>query len=251
MPSNRQRGSRVIYVAASARELPEDVQDWLSQGSNRAAASPNIYDALATLAVGKRPTTALIVSMAAVDWNELEFFDLVARVSRDTHVFVVGPPYEDAKIEAACARGAELFSAEKLDEALSVTEAPPMDAEGLVAGSVAKDPQRPTAARPINVEPPKEEHRPSVRLVTPSETDDEVTVPVPWAPSASRPQRTPPKPIEPPPIAAPDAEEERPVEERPRTRRPPPQVKLTPEELAALLGRPTEGEAGAAKEGGS
>ncbi|HOB74179.1 MAG TPA: hypothetical protein PKG54_06610 [Phycisphaerae bacterium] len=120
MYSSKPRGSRIIYVAASARELPEEVQQWLGRAEHRAARSPHIYDALALLAGGARPAV-MIVSMQAVDWSEMAFFDLVARISRHTHIFVAGHSHDDSKLKAACKRGARLFEEESVAEALSST----------------------------------------------------------------------------------------------------------------------------------
>lgn len=118
MPAVHQRGTPAVYVAASARELPADVQEWLGRADTRAVASPHIYDLLAELARGKR-FSAVIVSIQSVDWTEMEFFDIVARLSRDTPVFITGSPQQRAKLEAACRRGAHLFDADLLNEELS------------------------------------------------------------------------------------------------------------------------------------
>lgn len=118
MFSSKPREPRIIYVAAAARELPDEVQEWLGRPENRAASSPHIYDVLAMLAGGARPAV-LIVSMEAVDWSEMEFFDQVARLCRETHVYVAGHDYQAAKINAACKRGAMRFDAELIRESLS------------------------------------------------------------------------------------------------------------------------------------
>ena len=52
---SKQHDSRVVYVAGSARDFPEPVQEWLSQADHRAAASLNVYDALAGLTGRRRP----------------------------------------------------------------------------------------------------------------------------------------------------------------------------------------------------
>jgi|GEM_PF-713371 len=108
MASLKQRGSRVVYVAGSARELHAEVQEWLSQADNRAVASPSIYDALALLAMGRKPT-ALIVSVNEVDWNEMEFFDHAVRLSPETRIYVTGHDHHHDKLEEACRRGAHRF----------------------------------------------------------------------------------------------------------------------------------------------
>lgn len=265
MPSSKRRGSRVVYVAESARELPEEVQDWLGQASNRAASSPNIYDALALLATGKTPV-AIIVSMDAVDWNEFEFFDHVARLSRETRVYVAGHEHHDAKIEAACARGAKVFDPDALDEELEEATAKEKASgpAGLLAGSLRSAARRGRGAAEslsrsqspgidASGEPDRSSDPPPVRLVTGQTANEEddagatVPVPVPWSPSPDRPKRTPPKP------ASSDSEaptapptDERPTEPSPAQR--PSPVQLTPEELAALLGKPTAPPTGSAKE---
>lgn len=118
MFSSKPREPRIIYVAAAARELPDEVQQWLGRPENRAASSPHVYDALAILAGGARPAV-LIVSMDAVDWSEMEFFDQVARLSRETHVYVTGHDHQAAKINAACKRGAAPFDEELIRESLA------------------------------------------------------------------------------------------------------------------------------------
>jgi hypothetical protein len=105
----------VIYVAGSARELPVEVQDWLGRAQTRAVASPHVYDMLAQLARGKK-FTAIVVNVQSVDWNEMDFFDYAARLSRHTPIYVAGPPQQRAKLEAACRRGARLFDAFGLQE---------------------------------------------------------------------------------------------------------------------------------------
>ena len=112
------RGSPVIYVAASARELPTDVQDWLGRADNRAVASPDVFDMVALLGLG-RQYAAILVSIDGLDWDELEFFDLAARLSPDTLIYVIGSPHQRAKMDAACRRGARPFDIEALDDALA------------------------------------------------------------------------------------------------------------------------------------
>lgn len=118
MFSSKPRGPRIVYVAASARELPEEVQQWLGRAEHRAASSPHIYDALALLATGIRPAV-MIVNIGSVDWSEMGFFDQAARIGRETRVFVAGHDYDAAKMEAACKRGAYLFDEAAVGEALS------------------------------------------------------------------------------------------------------------------------------------
>lgn len=118
MFASRPRGSRIVYVAASARELPDEVQQWLGRAEHRAASSPHVYDALALLAGGARPAV-MIVSIEAVDWSEMEFFDQATRLSRATQIFVTGHAHQAAKVEAACRRGASRFDAEIASESLA------------------------------------------------------------------------------------------------------------------------------------
>jgi hypothetical protein len=252
MTARAQRGSRVIYVAASARELPQPVQDWLSGSNVRATASSNIYDALAVLASGQCPL-ALIVSMEAVDWSELDFFVHARRVSPETVFYVAGAAHQEAKIEEAIARGARRFEAEVLSELLTHSPAAPQPAgpAGLLAGSLRTDvetpPPAPRLVRPETpAEPPAttpEEERPAVRLVSSTETEEiqGPAVPFPWSPAPGRPQRTPPQAS---PAAAREPKKNPPPAREPAPeggRRPP--VKLTPDELAALREQPPAGEA--------
>ncbi len=263
MASPKQRGSRAIYVASSARELPEEVQDWLSYAGNRAGASPHIYDLLALLATGKRPDI-LIVSIEAVDWNELEFFDHVQRLSPETRIFVAGAVSHQAKIEAACARGASVFDLDSLNEVASESTeyAEPSAPAGLLAGSLRQEsastpasvrlPRKPKvvpAPPPEEPEPVEEQapplERPAVRLVTASESEvTESPVPFPWSPSPNRPQRKPPKSIAAELVAA-ESGFSPSTAPSPRDISP---VKLTPEELAALLGTPVPPPPGSAQE---
>jgi hypothetical protein len=253
MGSSKQRGAKVIYVAASARELPQDAQDWLSHAGNRAVPSPNIYDALALLATGRKPV-AMIVSMEAVDWSEMEFFDHAARLSGDTTLYVTGSEHQTTKLQAACSRGAQPFDGDALGEQLTtLVDYRSAGAGGLLAGSLrpgglraAPPPQPPPSPEPpivITEEettlPPEPDDRPVVRLVTAPEPEETAApaVPFPWSPSPNRPQRTPPKVAQQPqPVESGDtqAETESPP---PAPRRSPAPVKLTQEELAALLGR--------------
>jgi hypothetical protein len=84
----------------------------------------------------------------------------------------------------------------------------------------------------------QEEERPAVRLVSSTETQEgEAPVPYPWSPASNRPQRTPPRQKK----GAGDAGTgDAPLKTA---------VKLTPEELAALLQEP-KGK-GKVQEGGS
>lgn len=175
MFSAKTREPRIMYVAATARDFPSDVQEWLGRPEHRAASSPHIYDALAMLAGGFRPAI-LIVSMEAVDWGEMEFFDQVARLSRETHIFVAGDEHLAAKLTAACKRGALLFDDETIRECLS-GPAPWTRGQGmsdLLAGSLkpAGTPKvvLPTPLRPVPFEPeePEEHEEPEVAKEEPA-----------------------------------------------------------------------------------
>jgi hypothetical protein len=162
MFSSKSREPRIIYVAASARELPDEVQAWLGRPENRAASSPHVYDALALLAGGARPAV-LIVSMEAVDWSEMEFFDQVARLCRETHVYVVGHDHQSAKIHAACKRGAMPFDEELIRESLAQSSAwsrGPGVSDLLAATLRQASTPRPmpaTPLRPVPIEPEEPE----------------------------------------------------------------------------------------------
>lgn len=244
------REPRIIYVAASARELPGEVQAWLGRVENRAASSPNIYDALALLASGSRPTV-LIVSIAAVDWSEMEFFDQVARLSRQTHVYVTGHEHHAAKLTAACKHGAELFDEAALREDLA---APGPWSRGpgvsdLLAGTVPKTPVKlapPIALRPVPFEPLEPELPEPVIEAPATEEVAEVEPPVrPGTIIAPEPEETEAEPVRlfdtPEPAiseepVAEDAREPIPFPWAPSTRRPqriPPKAHAAPTEPAA------------------
>jgi len=263
-PAPAPLAARVIYVAQSVREFPQEVQGWLSQPDNQARPSPGIYDTLALLAMGGRPA-AIVVSIDAVDWNELEFFDHCARMSPRTQLYVAGSEHQRAKIEAARARGARPFDPDSLGEDLSapVEAARPVGPSSLLAGSlrplrpVSKDASPATPFPRKAVEPDEDRpavERPAVRLVTPTDDEDldrPVPIPVPWAPSPDRPKRTPPKraPRNDDSPAAPEAARVQSVapDESARTRQQHLPVELTAEELAALLGKSAETDPGSAK----
>ncbi len=269
MSPARQRGSRVIYVARSARDLPEEVQAWLGRADHRAASVENVYELLALLATGRRPS-AILVSMDEVDWGEMDFFDHVARLSGRTNVYVTGHDHHEDKIAAACARGARRFDAAALTEDLKTPapDAPAAGAECLVAGSLQTpfgptgnvEAARPTDARDDAAEPGHTP--PGVRLVAEAEQDHEEEVeepveadppiPFPWRPAADRPKRVSPRErintgtagahdesstAEASPQNAPIPTES--TEAPARGRAGP--VELTPDELAALIGKPPRG----------
>ena len=247
MPPMKQRRSKVVYVAASARDLTPDIQDWLGQPNNRATASPNIHDLLATLTTGARPT-AIIVNINAVDWSEMDFFDYVHRLSPETTLYVAGFEHDADKLEAACQRGAVRFDAARLDEEFRrpARTTPTGDPSDLLAGAVTAIPgtdQPGTDSEPV-------ETPPHVRLVKPSDSEEkdkdaevEQPVPFPWSPSPDRPQRTPPPKYPPPPAVAhtqPSTEPETAEETSSSKHDGRSSIELTPEELAALIGRPID-----------
>jgi hypothetical protein len=258
-PTGR-RGSRVIYVAESARVLPPEVQEWLSQADHPATASPDVYDALALLANGRKPL-ALIVNIDAVDWSEISFFEHAARLSASTAIYVSGPDHTEDRIKAACARGALRFDGEALSERLrtapSVNErrgpdrllAGTLQPPSTPAGAELEDRDDATAAADDS-EQPERTPRPPVRLYVEQSEEAEAEreqaetaaappVPVPWVPNPARPRRTPPPGSKP----AADARDEAGGSDPQAGARPTP-VELTPEELAALLGKPRPPDAG-------
>ena len=160
MFASKPRGSRIVYIAASARELPDEVQQWLGRAEHRAASSPHLYDALALLAAGARPAV-MIVSMGAVDWSEMEFFDQAARLCRTTRIFVTGQPHQAAKLDAACKRGASLFDAEIASESLagSATSSRESGVSDILAGNLWPA-AAPTAFTSIPLKPVRSEPEP-------------------------------------------------------------------------------------------
>ncbi len=243
----RPHGARILCVAASEKDFPAPVREWLGKVGPRAHYSQDLYDALAVLATGTRPVV-MVVSVEAVDWNEMEFFGHVATISRGTRVYVIAQEANDGRVLAAIERGAKLFDSALAQADLEAVFSEPLTggaAGGLLAGSL-----RPSqiSRTPINVsQPPAEPGRPAevaesttpaspppIRLITSAEAEqgEDVAVSVPWTPHPSRPQRTPPKPATAERIElgepAETAEPEKPL----------PRVDLTPEEIAALLGRP-------------
>jgi len=175
--------SRVVYIAGSAREFPESVQDWLSQAKNRAIASTNVYEALARLSGRYRPT-AMIVSIDSVDWDELDFFDLAARLSPETTLYITGHEHNQAKLEAAFDRGAKPFDAVDLDADL-VRPAPsrqPDTTQDLLAGTLPRVHDRTTsrlgavAGREFKVastSTPKPTQQPQKSVIKPVQNDRE------------------------------------------------------------------------------
>lgn len=270
MPASIQRSPRIMYVAGSARELPQEVRDWLARAENRAVAAPDIYEALAGLTKRQRPA-ALIVNIEAVDWEEMEFFDLAGRLSRDTSIYVTGHDHHRAKIEAALQRGARLFNPEDLaqDLARPAPGSQRVTPGDLLAGTIGSFPQAPgrqlhitlvpedadqpqVAQSPVEAEVPlpadEAADNPPVRLVTPADVEDETlapadesdaAIPFPWAPNPNRPMRTPPAVAAQAAAGQPRTPPAEPPQQTPPAAAPRgPSSELTPEELAALVGRP-------------
>ncbi|MHC4441008.1 MAG: hypothetical protein ACYTF1_06155 [Planctomycetota bacterium] len=251
-----QTGVRVIHVAHEHHQLPDEVRLWLRKANNSAYASPDIYDTLALLAKGKKPQ-AIIIAIDAVDWNELDFFDLSRRLSPQTNIYVTGNQNQQEKIDAACARGAKCFDPNRFDEDISkkITTPPDYGMGGLLAGSLRttgteykpSDTPKPVKKDDRASVPTKADENGSaqsavVQLVTQKEHDQVTnkTIPFPWAPSPDRPQRTPPKPS-PTPVAR---EDDATTDQKQK----PQDVELTTEELAALMGEPLDKENDSYKE---
>jgi hypothetical protein len=249
---------RVVHVAHAGYELPEEVRQWLKNASNSAYASPDIYDTLALLAQGNKPA-AIIIGIAAVDWNELEFFDLSRRLSPETNIYVTGNEHQRDKIDAACTRGAKRFVPALFNKDISrkITAGQDQDYSmgGLLAGSLrTAGTEHKQIATPESVPQDKQSDVPTktdadepnqkmvIRLLTPKEHDQEIekTIPFPWAPSSKRPKRTPPAP------SATPIEQEK--DAKSTEKRKPLDVELTSEELAALRGEQPDLENNANKE---
>lgn len=235
MSSFAPRGPRAFYVAGAVRDFPSDVQEWLTATTHRPASCPDLYDLLAVLARGHQPT-AVVICLETVDWNELEVFDHIIRMSPATRIYVAGPPHQDKKLEAACARGALAFDADAIEEDLGYRLGRSADVgpAGLLAGTIrTEEPStRVEAAQgAAQPEPAEEPERPSVRLVTASEeeTEEPASVPVPWAPSPDRPKRTPPPSRKSPPSSGAAL----PGRDAPAGEA---ATRLTAEEMSALLG---------------
>ena len=243
----RPHGARIVYVAGSEGDLPEAVRRWLDQMAVRTDYVQDVYDALAVLATGTRPIL-MIVSIEAVDWSEMDFFNHVAALSQGTRIYVTSQNTSDSRIFAAAERGAKLFESTlaQTDLETVAAEAQAAGPGGLLAGSLR--PSQPSRI-PISAPPtPTEKQRageaataesaaqeePPIRLVTSTEANEsgEAQVSVPWIPHPSRPRRTPPQQTETdqpaPPQGSSSGEAARPL----------PRMDLTPEEMAALLGRP-------------
>ena len=139
----------ILYLHRSLDDSPPPVMQWIAQAGTPCVHSPDIYDALALLARGRKPK-ALLVDIECLDWSELDFFRHAANLCRDMKIIVHGPDHHQAKIEAACYRGAILF-----DRSHDVVEIEPESGDhpsigGLLAGSLqpAQDMQEPFRPAP-------------------------------------------------------------------------------------------------------
>lgn len=247
MPRFRPHGARILCVAGSEEEFPEAVRQWLTRVTLRTEHSTDVYDALAVLATGTRPIL-LIVSIDSVDWGEMDFFSHVVALSRGTKIYVAAHNASDSRVFAAGERGARLFDAASAEADIEAVFAQDQarGPGGLLAGTLRPSQvnRQPVNAPPATAQPdqpPASEtaetktQEPPIRLVTAAEPDEgnNVEISVPWAPHPSRPRRTPPKgpanTPQPPPDQTDGGDE---------TDRPLPRVELTPDEIAALLGKP-------------
>lgn len=247
----------MVYVASSVRELPAEAHDWLSRPEVKAAASASIYEAMAMLGQRRRPRV-LIVFIEQVDWSEMEFFELAGRMSPTTRVYVTGPELQQAKLEAAVARGAHLFDIAAIEEYLQHAglASPAMNTDEVLHQTILSiqptpaepaGPPSPEAARPAPPPPPEVvaippadvsvESRPVMRLVSDATAEESETecpspepVPFPWSPSPNRPKRTPP-PAQAAPAPASPQPRRLSAEARGSS------VELTAEELTALVGK--------------
>ena len=138
MAQSNIRAASLVQVAASADDFPLEIREWLAASSADIATSPDIYDALALIANGCRPA-AMIVSLGAIDWNEIEFFDHIRRLSPSTTVYVASRDNEDAKSQAAGRYGVKRFDAPALDRSLQRARVPADVDRGdnLFAGAVS------------------------------------------------------------------------------------------------------------------
>lgn len=240
-------GARILCVAGSEGEFPEAVRQWLAQVTLRTEYCSDVYDALAVLATGTRPIL-VIVGIDSVDWSEMDFFSHVAALSRGTRIYVAAHDASDGRVFAAGERGARLFdpASANADIEAVFTQDQASGPGGLLAGTL-----RPSQVnrQPVNVPPATAEQNqppaletfktkteePPIRLVTAAEPDEnsDVELSVPWAPHPSRPRRTPPKG----PADAPQPSP-RQTDGGIETDKPLPRVELTPDEIAALLGKP-------------
>ncbi len=243
-------GGRILCVAPSLSALPEAVRAWLAQVEPSCEISPDLYDALAILATGRRPEL-LIVDIDVVDWNEMEFFRQAGLLCRKMRILVTGPGHQRAKLEAACKQGASLFDPRAVAD---ISFQPPPQARdigngGLLAGSLRPTPEKTTSSVDLRVPTPrikpakpaiKSEPRPEppVRLVVPSEEqDNEAPVFFPWSPNPNRPKRTPPKTA---PATGQETDQtaaaDQPQSDHAAAN--PPPIQLTSEEIDALMGGP-------------
>lgn len=243
----REHRPQIVYVARSARQLPEPVRAWLDETGAQVTCSPDIYAAMAMLASGLRPE-ALIVDAREVDFSELSFFESAGRVCRGALICVVGPPACQEKMELAFERGACPFDADRLDRQIELSAARMHrpGAEQLVAGRLRQAPPQKPRDTGAGKDPMSASH-PPVRLVRQGPADDdEVPVSVPWAPHPRRPQRTPP--TRPEAGASPAQAGQHPLTPAPDQSKVAGSPMVSAEELAALLGKPPSPSPGSARE---
>jgi len=237
MKSPSQDPGRVLYVTGPARELPQAVRQWLNDAAGNISASPDIYDALALLTQGQTPN-AIMIPIDAVDWNEMDFFNLARNLSPKTQIFVAGSKYQLEKINTACDKGAKQFDVSQINQSLARTIAPTPRYEpgGLLAGSLttAKPKQQILAGEPvrppeITIPPlPSPAKESVIRLIQAGDAKEQQNkpIPFPWTPDPDRPKRTPPKAP-----ATPASFGSKPANLKNQT---PFGVELTPEEIKAL-----------------
>ncbi len=242
----RPHGARIVCVAGNEGELPEAVRQWLDQMAVRTEYAQDVYDALAVLATGTRPIL-MLVSIESVDWSEMDFFSHVAELSQGTRIYVTSQNASDSRVFAAVERGARIFESTLAQTDLETVAAETQAAGpgGLLAGSLRPSqvsripinvPATPTEEPPTGEAAPGEpaQQEPPIRLVTSTEADEsgEAQVSVPWIPHPGRPRRTPPQQAQAGQPSTPQGSSGA------ETARPLPRMDLTPEEIAALLGRP-------------
>lgn len=143
MHTTQQDSSRIVYVAGSPAEFPEDAQKALLKSRSFLTPSASVYDALAMLTARQRPV-AVVVSIESVDWDEMEFFELALRTSRETSVYVAARHGHQDKLQAAIDRGARPFSSAALarDLCRPAPGAHRFTTRDLLAGTLRKTAER-------------------------------------------------------------------------------------------------------------
>jgi hypothetical protein len=273
MSADQKPGTQILVTGCANRELPSEVKNWLRQNGERVLFSPHIYDTLAELTRGLKPRL-LLVHVDALDWNELDFFTHAARLSRETRFYIIGPKHRDKKMEAACTRGARIFSPDQIMDQPGEEIASPTqkgNAGDLLAGSLQPSPQQAMPNEKLQNAPqqhpvpsPQESSpKPSVRLVRPYEEtvaakqpapEQKTPVVFPWSPAKNRPKRTPPQHQKQSSSSSEDQNNQPPSQEQTQQSPPPqqqqqpsrqtppnkperPPIVLTTEELEALTGQ--------------